>query len=179
MIENILSTRAAQPTQILECFDSLPIADMAFMTGRWRGFEIRTGHRLDGLLEPSGWYGKLFENPEAVHPLLFHSRDGKQLYAVDPMLVPLSAPLPRSSMLGVAMAILRPVLQTKSPKARLRMIEYRGRSTATMVYDSKAIFDHFARIDDRRVLGIMDLKGMPGPYAFCLERDDTPMEVRL
>lgn len=179
IIGNILSARSAQPSQILDCFDALPTADVSLLTERWRGFEIKTGHRLDGLLEPSGWYGKLFVNPEAVHPLLFYSRDKTELYAVDPMLVPLTAPLPRSSVLGTAMAVLRPILQTRSPKARLRMIEYRGRSTATMAYDSKAIFDHFVRIDERRVLGIMDLKGMPGPYAFCLERDDTDMKVRI
>jgi hypothetical protein len=179
MIDSIISTRAVQPAQVLDCFDSLPPVDVTFMTGRWRGFEIRTGHLLDGLLEPSGWYGKLFGNAESVHPLLFYSRDRKSIYSVDPLWVPLTAPFPRSAVLGVAMAVLRPVLQTKSPKARLRMIEFRGRVTATMAYDSKPIFDHFARIDDRRVLGIMDLKGVPGPYAFCLERDDTPMDIRL
>ncbi|WP_311272979.1 MULTISPECIES: DUF4334 domain-containing protein [unclassified Rhizobium] len=179
MIENIIATRVASPAQVLECFDTLPVVDLSFMAGRWRGFEIKTGHRLDGLLEPSGWYGKLFISAEAVHPLLFNARDGKELYAVDPLLVPLGLPFPRSSVLGLAMAVLRPVLQTRLPKARLRMIEYRGRSTATMAYDGKPIFDHFVKIDDSRVLGIMDLKGMSGPYAFCLERDDTPMDVRL
>lgn len=179
MIENIIATRESSAAQVLDCFDALPVVDLSFMEGRWRGFEITTGHRLDGLLGPSGWYGKLFMSPEAVHPLLFRTRDGKGLYAVDPLLLPLGLPFPRSPVLGLAMALLRPVLQTRLPKARLRMVEYRGRSTATMAYDGKPIFDHFARIDDRRVLGIMDLKGMPGPYAFCLERDDTPMDVRL
>lgn len=178
-IRHILETRRAGPDEILAAFDGLEPATLDFMTGRWRGFEIRTGHRLDGLLEPSGWYGKLFESAEAVHPLLFYGPAKRSLYAVDPMLVPLFAPLPRSSVLGLAMKVARPLLQTSLPKARLRMIEFRGRSTATMAYDSKPIFDHFAKIDDRRVLGIMDLKGMPGPYAFCLERDDTPMDIRL
>lgn len=179
MIDDVISSRKARPEQILECFDTLQPASLAFMTGRWRGFEIKTGHGLDGLLEPSGWYGKLFESPEAVHPLLFYGKDKKSLYALDPSLVPLTAPLPRSRALGVMMSVAKPFLQTKLPKARLRMVEFRGRSTATMVYDSKPIFDHFARIDDDRVLGIMDLKGMPGPYAFCLERDETRFDVRL
>lgn len=179
MMNDIIAMRRAGPEQVLEYFDSLEPTDLDFMTGRWRGFEIRTGHRLDGLLEPSGWYGKLFESAEAVHPLLFYGPAKQSLYAVDPMLVPLSAPLPRSSALGYAMTLLRPVLQTRLPKARLRMIEFRGRSTATMAYDSKPIFDHFAKISDGMVLGIMDLKGMPGPYAFCLERDDIPMKIRL
>lgn len=179
MIDNIISTRVASPAQVLACFDALPVVDLSFMKGRWKGFEIKTGHRLDGLLEPSGWYGKLFLSPDAVHPLLFYTQNRKGLYAVDPLPLPLKAPLPRSSALGFAVALLRPLLQTKVPKARLRMIEYRGRSTATMVYDGKPIFDHFARIDDRRVLGIMDLKGISGPYAFCLERDEAPMDMRL
>lgn len=179
MIENVISSRSADPEQILACFDTLPPVELDFMTGRWRGFEIRTGHRLDGLLEPSGWYGKLFESVEAVHPLLFYGAQKKSLFAVDPLLVPLTAPLPRSRALAIMMSLVRPVLQTRISKARLRQIEFRGRATATMVYDSKPIFDRFAQIDERRVLGIMDLKGVPGPYAFCLERDESPFDIRL
>ena len=55
--------------------------------------------------------------------------------------------------------------------ARLRMVEYRNRVTATMCYDKKAILDHFAIIDENRVMGVMDLKGVPEPYVFILERD--------
>jgi hypothetical protein len=51
------------------------------------------------------------------------------------------------------------------------MIKYRSRVTATMCYDEKAILDHFAKIDDNRVMGVMDLKGSE-PYIFILERDD-------
>ena len=51
------------------------------------------------------------------------------------------------------------------------MIEYRNRATATMCYDEKAILDHFAKIDDNRVMGVMDLKGVADPYIFILERD--------
>ncbi len=179
MIEQILSRREAHPEEILECFDSLPAADLDFMIGRWRGFEIRTGHLLDGLLEPTGWYGKLFESIDRVHPLLFYGAGKTSLYAVDPKLVPLTMPFPRSPLLGPLMVLARPLLQTRSAKARMRMIEFRGRSTGTMAYDNKPIFDHFAKIDERRMLGIMDLKDVPGPYAFCLERDENPIEIRL
>lgn len=177
MIEEILSRRQATPDEVLHCFDNLPVADTNFMPGRWRGFEISTGHFLDGLLEPSGWYGKLFESADAVHPLLFYGPGKKSLYAVDPKRIPLTMPLPRSSSLSGLMTLARPFLQTRAPKARMRMIEFRGRSTGTMAYDSKPIFDHFAKIDDHRMLGIMDLKGVPGPYAFCLERDDSPLKL--
>jgi hypothetical protein len=179
MIEDLILKRTATPQEVFDCFDALPVIDVTFMYGRWKGFEISTGHLLDGLLEPSGWYGKLFESKESVHPLLFYGPNKKSLYAVNPAMVPLTAPFPRSPALGTMMAIAKPFLQTRSSKARLRMIEFRGRSTATMAYDHKPIFDHFVKIDDRRVLGIMDLKGVPGPYAFCLERDNNPIEVRL
>ena len=72
MIEEILSRRQATPDEVLHCFDNLQVADTNFMLGRWRGFEISTGHLLDVLLEPSGWYGKLFESAETVHPLHFY-----------------------------------------------------------------------------------------------------------
>ena len=52
------------------------------------------------------------------------------------------------------------------------MIEYRNKVTATMCYDEKPIMDHFAKIDEKRVMGIMDLKGVAEPYIFILERDD-------
>lgn len=179
MINELLSRGQASPDDVLACFDALPVVEASFMIGRWRGSEIRTGHPLDGLLGPSGWYGKLFESAEAVHPLLFYGAQRKTLYAVNPALVPLNAPFPRSRALGVMMAAARPLLQTKASRARLRMVVFRGRSTATMAYDHKPIFDHFARIDANRVLGIMDLKGVPGPYAFCLERDNRPIRIRL
>jgi hypothetical protein len=51
------------------------------------------------------------------------------------------------------------------------MIEYRGRTTAAMLYDDLPINDVFRKIDDNNVLGIMDLKGMAQPFFFRLARD--------
>lgn len=61
----------------------------------------------------------------------------------------------------------------------MRMIEYRGKLTGTMVYDAKAICDHFARIDNHTMLGVMDLKGSPNPYFFVLERDTQNWNLEL
>ncbi len=52
------------------------------------------------------------------------------------------------------------------------MIEFRGKSSATMIYDEKPINDHFRKISENMVLGIMDLKSIVQPYFFILERDD-------
>ena len=143
-IEDILKDRKATAQEALEIFDLLEMVPVDFMIGRWKGFEIDSNHQMDGLLAATGWYGKLFLNLEEVHPLLFYTKNLTELYSVNPRIVPM----------------------------HMRMIEYRSRATATMCYDEKAILDHFAKIDENRVMGIMDLKGVAKPYIFILERDD-------
>ena len=54
---------------------------------------------------------------------------------------------------------------------RLREVSFRGRSSAAMVYDTQPIIDCFRRIDDDRVLGLMDVKGSPPDFYFHLTRD--------
>ncbi|HAA11688.1 MAG TPA: hypothetical protein DCE41_08315 [Cytophagales bacterium] len=170
-IETLLKERKATPEEALAIFDQLEPATLEYMQGQWKGFELITGHAIEGLLEPSGWYGKLFKNPEEVHPLLMYSANRKRLFPINPLLIPLHIKLPRNRLLKILMVPVGPLLKTKKPKARMRMIEYRGKVTGTMVYDQKAINDHFARIDENTMLGAMDLKGMPVPYFFVLERD--------
>jgi hypothetical protein len=171
-LEDILKKRSASTEELLKIYDSLPPVTTEFMMGRWKGFEITTGHSMDGLLVPSGWYGKIFLNKEEVHPLVFFGNGKKELYAVNPKNIPLNMTFPKSSILGTFMKLVRPFIQTKKSKARLRMVEHRGKITATMLYDDKAIYDHFAKIDDNTVLGCMDLKGLEEPYFWVMERDD-------
>jgi len=42
-----------------------------------------------------------------------------------------------------------------------------------MIYDKMPINDHFSKIDDHRVFGLMDFKGIETPYFFMLERADN------
>ena len=51
------------------------------------------------------------------------------------------------------------------------MMEYRGQVTATMMYDYLPIHDHFRKIDDNTVLGLMDFKPISQPFFFLLKRD--------
>jgi hypothetical protein len=170
-VEEILKVRRATTKEALEAYDSLDLATMEFMLGRWKGFEIETDHQMDGLLVPSGWYGKLFVDSEEVHPLLFYANNKTELYSVNPRLIPMQMKFPKLDSLGTLMRLAKPFLQTRKSTARLRMIEYRKRVSACMCYDEKAILDHFAKIDGNRVMGVMDLKGSE-PYIFILERDD-------
>ncbi|TFV44193.1 DUF4334 domain-containing protein [Blastococcus sp. TF02A-35] len=144
------------------------------MVGRWRGSGVPTGSPLDGLLESYGWYGKEFVDAETVHPLLFRTRSGPR--PVDPALVPVSVlrdrpGLAHSRVARAAFAAVRPLLTTTRPRARLREVEHRGVVTAAMVYDALPIIDVFRRVDDRTVLGLMDLRGLPAPFFFLLSRE--------
>ena len=145
------------------------------MVGRWRGSGLPTDSPLDGLLESHGWYGKEFLDDETVHPLLFRDRSGRPR-PVDPALVPvgLLRDHPRLAHLPAArtaFGVLRPLLHTSRPKARLRTVEHRGVHTAAMVYDALPIIDVFRRVDADTVLGLMDLRGLRQPFFFLLRKD--------
>lgn len=158
----------------LELFDSLESVDVPFMMGRWRGSEISTGHPQDGVLAATRWYGKEFEDAETVHPLLHQTGNGK-LFRVKPRptLVYLSLRMPvlKSKPLRPLSLLITRLLKTNQSQARARMIEYRGKVSATMVYDFLPINDHFRMIDSNSVLGMMDFKGLAYPYPFVLQRD--------
>lgn len=173
--QDILARRQATPAECLEWFDELDPVDVAFLIGRWTGFEITTGHPQDGILEATRWYGKEFEDAETVHPLL-HSTASGRLFRVKPRptLVALSLRLPflKSRPFRPLSRFLTRLLTTRASQARARMVEHRGKLSATMIYDHLPINDHFRRIDDDTLLGLMDFKGL-GPYFFVLQRDQS------
>ena len=157
-------------------FDGLDAVGPEELTGRCRGTGLYTGHRLDGLLERFGWYGKGFVTSESVHPLLFQRSDGR-IYSVDPARLPIGLALAMPSLarsdlaraLFVAWAAL---LRTSSPTARLRKIEYRGVASAAIVYDRIPVIDYLRRVDGKRVLGLMDMRSEPQPFFFMLVSDN-------
>lgn len=165
---------ACAPGDAEALFDQLPAVRCEDILGNYRGRELVTGHPMDGLLEASGWYGKRFDSVDSVHPLVFSTKSG-ELFSVDPRRVPLqwAAKLPGAltSRGRALMSIGRPVIGTDAPRARLRMVEHRGVVTAAMVYDHLPIIDVFRRVDDRTLLGVMDLRDAD-PYFFILESTD-------
>lgn len=169
---NILQQEHATTASALELFDELDPVDTAFMLGRWKGSGWHTGHKLDGLLETFNWYGKEFISAEQVHPLLF--ADGDDIFKVDPnptlTNLGFNFDLPRNNALKPIYSTLSKLLKTEESKARLRMLKYRGKVSATMMYDYLPINDVFAKVDENTVLGLMDCKGMSEPFFFTLER---------
>ena len=157
----------------LAFFDSLPAVRPDDMTGEWRGTELPSGHPLDGLLAAYGWYGKRFSDKDRVDPLRF--MDAGEVRAVDPARLPLglALALPRIARASAARGLFRlllPVLATDRPGARLRSMEHRGLISAAMIYDAQPIIDHFRRVDEDRLLGLMDLRPTPAPFFFLLTR---------
>jgi hypothetical protein len=168
----------ADPAGALARFDAGAPVPLEELPGRWRGRGLPSGSRLDGLLEAYGWYGKEFLDPETVHPLLFRDRAGRP-FPVDPALAPVGLLVRRPGLFRTPMArrafvAVAPLRRTSRPAARARMVEHRGVVTAAMVYDALPIVDVFRRVDGDTLLGLMDLRGLPEPFFFLLERDQSP-----
>lgn len=125
-------------------YDALPPIDTAFMRGEWEGGVFRTGHPGEQQLTAIGWVGKSFHHDNDVDPIVSRDEHGRR--------------------------VANPILG----KASLRLVHYRGAATATMVYDKHPIFDHFRKIDDDVVLGVMDRKGDAAPLFFYLRRLQSP-----
>lgn len=125
---------------VLELFDELVAIEPAFMFGEWEGGLVPTGHSGEGQLSALRWAGKIFRGQDDVDPIVVLDEQGRRQV---------------SPMMG---------------KASLRVVRYRGVSTATMIYDKHPIFDHFRAVDEDLVLGVMDRKGDPAPLCFYLRR---------
>ncbi|MTD45009.1 DUF4334 domain-containing protein [Conexibacter sp. W3-3-2] len=120
-------------------FDALDAVDCEEMLGEWDGGVIVTGHPGEQQLGALGWAGKSFRGRDDVDPIVCRTADGGR---------------EANPILGAA---------------TLRAVEHRGVVTATMVYDKHPVFDHFRRVDERTVLGLMDRKG-DAPLFFWLTR---------
>ena len=167
--------RGTTPDAALAFYDGLDAVDVEQLTGSWRGEGLPTGNPFDGLLERLGWYGKRFDGPDDVHPLVFRAGAGRRV-SINPALVPLALAVRHPRLLhapGTArvFAAVRPLMSTRKPKARLRMMRYRGVVTATMCYDDLPVHDAFRRVDDDVLVGAMDVRGLDPPFLFVLRRD--------
>lgn len=136
-------------------FDAFEPVELESMIGVWIGREFHTGHPLDGVLKKLNWYGKAFHDAENVDPLLFTGLNG-EVFAVDP----------------VPVMDARRLIQAPGSKARMRMVEHRGVLSGAMIYDNLPIHDHFRRVKEGVLFGMMDWKGDQTPYFFVLEKVD-------
>jgi len=124
-------------------------ATIDFMIGEWKGGEFQTGHRSNGFMTKLNWFGKTFVSASDAKPLVCLDADGNKFSNTEAM----------------------------KGEASLWLEEFRDEVTATMVYDGAPIHDHFKKIDDNAVMGIMNGKkaidttsGTPRYLYFYLER---------
>ena len=110
---------------------TLEPAGIDFMIGEWKGGEFQTGHKANGFMERLNWFGKTFISAADAKPLVCLDADGNTFSNTEAM----------------------------KGEASLWLEEFRGEVTASMVYDGAPVHDHFKKIDDGAVLGIMNGKG--------------------
>ncbi|GAO10009.1 DUF4334 domain-containing protein [Streptomyces lydicamycinicus] len=113
--------------------------------GTWKGTGISTGHQVEGLLAQARWYGKTFHSVDRVEPLICRDEHGA----------------------------LFSHTELAKGEASLWMVEFRGETTATMVYDGQPVLDHFKRAGDDTLLGVMNGKNVLDDgrhFYFLLER---------
>jgi hypothetical protein len=127
-------------------WQTLDTVDVDSILGEWQGGDFATGHPASKQLEKSRWYGKTFHSRTDAKPLICRRENGE----------------------------LFSDTETMRGEASLWMVEFRGEVTATMVYDGMPVFDHFKRVDENTLLGVMNGK-LPkldelGHYYFYLER---------
>lgn len=135
----------ASPADLDELWATLDTVDASEILGRWKGDEFRTGHPMNGMLAKANWFGKTFNSLSDVQPNMCYDKDG-ELYSN---------------------------LEIGKGEASLWNVEFRGEVTATMVYDGRPIFDHFKRVDDNTLMGVMnakDINAIGGYFYFLLER---------
>ena len=167
---------SASTAEAWTIFDRLEPMSVSFMFGNWKGVSFPTNHPLDGVLEAYHWHGKRFVNAEHVHPLVFQTLSGGTT-SVNPLwLLPAISwlerlPVPQSQAIGRFFQLCLPLLSTSSSTARLRLIHYRGKESAAMLYDNLPINDIFRQVDAQTVFSVMDLKGMEQPFFFVLQRE--------
>lgn len=117
------------PAVLDQVFDALEPVTCESMFGTWKGGDFKTGHRGSKSLKALKWYGKTFNSRLDVKPLVCYDEQG-QLYSS----------------------------QAMNGEASLWMVEFRGKTSACMIYDGQPVFDHFRGVDERTVMGIMDGK---------------------
>lgn len=121
------------PDDELDAFwADLAPATLDEMIGEWKGGEFQTGHKMNGQLEKARWFGKTFKSVTDVQPLVCLDADGNKF---------------SNKEMGKG-------------EASLWLEGFRGEVTATMVYDGQPVHDHFKKIDDDAVMGIMNGKGV-------------------
>ncbi|MFJ2649662.1 DUF4334 domain-containing protein [Streptomyces sp. NPDC087420] len=147
--DELRSTDHVSSDQLTEFWPRLTPVTTQELLGRWRGGMFATGHAVNGALEEMNWYGKQFNGPLDVKPLLCRNEAGEIYSNTEPC---------------------------GNGEASMWSMEFRDEVTAALVYDCMPWVDHFARVDDSSLMAVMEGKlastlGVDPPFYFWLERE--------
>jgi hypothetical protein len=175
-IQELCHTGSPTQQQMAAAFDALDPVGVDMLVGLWEadpGYAETPGGRL---LVESGWWGARFTDAETVDPLLFRSDDGDGLFAADLLRV---LALIREGAQNISAR--RTEVETSAPIGRVRMIEYRGVVTATLVYDQVPVLDYLRAVDNNTVIAAVEGRAMVDrpAYALLRRRPDPPAYAGL
>ncbi|MBB3447055.1 MULTISPECIES: GXWXG domain-containing protein [unclassified Rhizobium] len=164
----------------IDWFGTLPPVLPAEMVGIWRGEGVASGHPLDGALENLQWFGKRFHPDLRADALLFQWRPGR-LVPIEPSLFPIKLALRvagfgRTFIARNWFSYLQKAFRARATTAKLTLRMVDGSETAAMVYDKQPIVDHFRRIGDDELAGMMVVEGDERRYFFRLTRVHVPAQ---
>ncbi|KAL4927352.1 DUF4334 domain-containing protein [Aspergillus undulatus] len=144
-LTRIRDSKSVTPLAATNLFDSLPPLPATEMLGEWKGTCALTNHPGTKALFDLRWVGKNFNSFDDVDPIISSSPDGTGAGRVV------------NGVMG---------------KARLKECKYNHVLSAAMIYNDRPIIDHFRRIDERSVMGVMEatLDESNHPLFFILER---------
>jgi hypothetical protein len=131
-------------------------------------------------LENLQWFGKRFHPDLRADALLFQWRPGR-LVPIEPSLFPIKLALRvagfgRTFIARNWFSYLQKAFRARATTAKLTLRMVDGSETAAMVYDKQPIVDHFRRIGDDELAGMMVVEGDERRYFFRLTRVDVPAQ---
>ncbi|RAS60654.1 GXWXG protein [Lentzea atacamensis] len=129
-IAELRGADAVDAAELDALWDALAPVCAEEILGRWKGDSFATGHPWRVLLVACRWYGKHLNAVDDVKPLICRAEDGSLYSNVD----------------------------LTGGEASLWNVEFRGEVTATVVYDTMPVLDHFKRVDEDILLGVMNGK---------------------
>lgn len=157
----LLAQGRCEPGELLALYDDLAAIAPSFLLGSWQGGEIDTGTLLNGQLRRLRWHGKTFYAQDHVAALVHRFRWWSPV-GLAGILLSRRSRAPggegkRELLLG---------------RACLRELPFRGTTSTAMVYDLFPVTDHFRKVDDDTVMGVMQTpwRRIP-PFFFYLERE--------
>lgn len=137
LLEIIQNGEGCPAETLMPLFEQLEPASANFMIGQWHGGKFDGGKEPD----PINWYGKRFESPTHVEPLLCRKEDGT-VYAWE-----------------------------EWGAAQLREVVFGSKVQACLIYDKMPMMDYFRKVSEEIVIGLGDIKGRPTDFFFWLKRD--------